>query len=539
MIRRRRQLHQDALSRRDFMRQAACAAVGTQALISTVWDLRLVNAAVTAMPVSPPTDYKALICIFLYGGNDANNLIAPNDPTGYASYAAIRNALALSQGSLLGITGAPPDAYGRTFGLHPSFQNTGTTWQNSTTPIPATNTSKSLIDLMLASKAAVVANVGTLITPTTKTQYRNKTVPLPPQLFSHNDQQVQWQTSVPNAPATTGWAGRCADLLNDAANMDAQVSMSISVGGTNTFEVGKSVNQYAVSSGGSVEQFKVNGNTTVDRIKLLKDLFDPNMQGFNLFQQAFAGSMKRSSDNAAIMADVFDNTKNPAPAVSFPNTTLGNQLKAIARMIAGRDITKHKRQVFFASVGGYDLHGGQLPSHAKLFAELNDALCAFYDATVKMTLADKVTAFTASDFGRTFPSNGDGSDHGWGNHQLVVGGAVQANRIYGAFPKFELDTAAHSATIGRTTPARAAGFLPPASTNTAPRSPNGSACRIRNSTRFFRTCTISRIETWVSSPPCRDESAGEARRRRGRSIRRRSRYTLRDPRRAAARVGVR
>jgi uncharacterized protein (DUF1501 family) len=415
MSRRRRQQQED-VTRRDFLRCAACAAVGTSSLISTVWDLRMVNAAV-GLSRGGFTDYKALVCLFLYGGNDANNLIVPTGAF-YPAYAAARQNLALPDagqtGGVLPIN--PLNGDGRTWGFHPSCQE--------------------LVNLFNTGKLGLVCNTGTLVEPLNgRPDYQNPAKKKPPQLFSHNDQQVQWQTSIPDQQSQTGWGGRCADMIHANANPDATVSMSITVGGTNTFEVGSTINQYAVNSSGTVRTF--NGGGLADnaaRIQLMRDLFGDGLIHPNLFVQAFSGTMKRADDNAQVMGDVFNNTINPPLGTVFPNSSLGNQLRTIARMIKGRTLLSHNRQIFFASVGGYDTHGDQLVAHNNLLNELSEALNAFYNATVELGLSDKITTFTASDFGRTYPSNGGGSDHGWGSHQIVMGDAVIGQKLYGTMP---------------------------------------------------------------------------------------------------------
>ncbi len=401
-------------SRRDFLRCAACAAVGTTSLVSTVWDLRMVNAAVSLQRGGFP-DYKALVCLFLYGGNDANNLIIPTDTTSYNAYLAARQNLAILSGI---VPISPLVTDGRTWGLHPNCGEIAT--------------------LFNSGKIALMGNVGTLVEPLNgKPDYLNPAKKKPPQLFSHNDQQVQWQTSIPDIQSPTGWGGRCADLLHAAANPDATVSMSLTVGGTNVFEVGNIVNQYAVSSSGTVTKFStgVNPTESLARLQVMRDLFGlDGPVSSNLFVQAFSSTMKRADDNAQVMASVFDNAINPQLLTTFPATSLGNQLRTIGRIIKGRNILNHQRQIFFASVGGYDTHGDQLTGHANLLNELSEGLNAFYNATVELGLPDKVTTFTASDFGRTYPSNGSGSDHGWGSHGIVMGDAVIGQKIYGVIP---------------------------------------------------------------------------------------------------------
>ena len=389
-------------SRREFLRCAACAALGTAAITNTIWDLRLVRAATTGAF----SDYKALVCLFLFGGNDANNLIIPSSASDYAAYSAARQALAIPSASLLSIN--PTISDGRTYGLHPSCPG--------------------LQSLFNTGKVAFLCNVGTLVGPVTRATWTNKTAALPPQLFSHNDQQVQWQTSIPDQPPRTGWGGRAADMVY--ANNNSNVSMNISLAGTNIFEVGTVVTPYNVSTTGSVGLT----NLTSSRLQAVKDLIA--LPHDNLFEKSFGEITSTAIANNALLTSALASA--PVIQTVFPNTSLGNQLKMIARLISAHGTLGHSRQIFFASVGGYDTHGNQLTAHANLLTELSGSMKAFYDATVELGLAQSVTTFTASDFGRTLQTNGtgttSGSDHGWGNHQVIMGGAVQGQRLYGTFP---------------------------------------------------------------------------------------------------------
>jgi uncharacterized protein (DUF1501 family) len=377
-----------------------------------------------------PSDYKALVCLFLNGGNDANNLIIPTgtgaatDAAGYLAYAAARTNLALPRTGLLSIT--PKTSDGRTWGLHPSVPE--------------------IQNLFTSGRAAILANTGTLVYPTTKTQYNARSVPLPPQLFSHSDQQVQWQHSVPDKPTSTGWGGRIADLVN-AFNTSDQISMSISIAGKNTFQVGSKVTQYAISTGGATT---LAGNTsslnptTADgiRFRAQKDIFGQPQS--NLFETAFGSA----SGDAIVSSDLLNTVLNASTALTtvFPNTTAGNQLKMAARLIAASPALGLKRQIFFVQLGGWDLHAAQLTNsdptagvHAGLLSQISQAVNAFYNATAELGVTNQVTTFTASDFGRTFRSNGDGSDHGWGSHHFIVGGAVKGGDIYGKLPTLSIN----------------------------------------------------------------------------------------------------
>ncbi len=412
-------------NRRKFL-GACCAAVSATGMLSTLAQLRLMGAVASSDNglVTPPRagalppDYKALVCLFLAGGNDANNMIVPFDTAGYNAYASAagRGALALPQNQLLGLN--PVTGDGRSWALHSSMN----------ADVAGTNTTglKSIFD---AGKMALLGNVGTLVAPTTKAQYNARSVPLPPQLFSHNDQQVEWQSSVPDKPFTTGWGGRLADLTN-AFNGSSTVSMSISLNGQNSFQVGRNVVQFAVNQNGAIA---LSGSSTSAtnaagmRTRAQNDLL-AGANG-NLFETAFAGMTSQSISDSALLSTILSG--NAPFTTGFSNSGLGQQLRTIARLIAAAPQLGLKRQIFFARVGGWDLHDAQLGAHANLFADVSRNVAALYRTTVELGCADQVTTFSASDFGRTYNTNGDGSDHGWGSNHFVVGGAVKGGDIYG------------------------------------------------------------------------------------------------------------
>jgi uncharacterized protein (DUF1501 family) len=401
-------------SRRDFLRHSACAAVGMTSLASTVFDLRRVAAAACG----PAADYKALVCVFLYGGNDANNMVVPRD-NGYTAYAAARGPLALPKASLLSIN--PLQGDGRLWGLHPNLPKLGS--------------------LFNQGRAALVANVGPLVAPVSKVAYDNGTALLPPQLFSHSDQTLHWQTGIPDQAPRTGWGGRIADMV-ECMNGAHDISMSISLDGSNTFQVGNLVTQYQVSSGGTIDldgyelptdSWGTNHPTSVAVRRLLAKSYG------NLLQGGYRTVLQRALDSNALLSAALA-AETPAIATVFPpDSYLSDQLKMVARLIHVRSALGLKRQIFFCAAGGYDTHGDQLTPHADLLGELDGSLGAFYAALTEIGMQDSVTTFTASDFGRTLVPNGDGSDHGWGSHHWVLGGRVVGNRIYGGMPTLAVD----------------------------------------------------------------------------------------------------
>ena len=422
------------LTRRQFIRQAACAALGTSALTAAISDLRFVNAAVAQSAIN---DYKALVCIFLSGGNDSNNLIIPTIPAEYANYADIRTnilAVPLSGAPNVVIPLSPLNSDGHNYGLHPACPELATLFQEN--------------------KLAVLFNTGTLVFPLTRAQFQSGALAKPPQLFSHADQITQWQTSIPDRPPLTGWGGRCADLLA-SVQPNAPISLCVTLTGANTFEVGNIVSQYSVSTSGAISLSGVSGSRLQSLTNIL-GLPYPNLQA-----QAFADVGQHAIQTGGLLNNAIAPTaaagywNTPFPAtVTSPtggtafNSYLASQLKMVARLIeAGNRSAANggfgmKRQIFFCQVGGYDLHSGQtdgpgataVGSHANLLAELSQSLFAFQRAMEQLGLSNNVSTFTASDFGRTFPANGSGSDHGWGSHHLILGGAVNGGRTYGTFP---------------------------------------------------------------------------------------------------------
>ena len=329
---------------------------------------------------------------------------------------------------------SPLNSDGHNYGLHPACPE--------------------LVTLFGEGKLAPLFNVGTLVFPMTSAQYKAGILQKPPQLFSHADQVTQWQTSIPDQPPLTGWGGRCADLLAQPSDL---ISLSVSLAGANTFEVGNIVSQYSVSTSGAIALTGVSGTRQTALTNIL-GLPYPNLQA-----QAYAKVAQHSIQTGALLNNAIATTSaanywtTPFPGTITvptsppPNTFtsgLGSQLKMIARMIEAGNRSAlaggfgMKRQIFFCSVGGYDLHTGQTPgpggttvgAHANLFAEISQCMYAFQRAMEQLGLSNNVTSFTASDFGRTFPSNGQGSDHGWGSHHLIMGGAVNGQRTYGKFP---------------------------------------------------------------------------------------------------------
>jgi uncharacterized protein (DUF1501 family) len=359
----------------------------------------------------PFNDYRALVCLFLFGGNDSFNMLVPRSAAEYNAYAASRQNLGVAQTDLLSIASLNPD--GAQYGVHPSMPG--------------------LQALFEQEHAAFVANVGPLIEPTTKAQYQAKSVSLPPQLFSHNDQQDQWHSLRGRTLSDTGWAGRIADLirLNVAGQ---QLATNVSLAGNSLFQSGDDTVAYTMGSTGPLAFQGFTGLAGEQRRafeRIINATYD------SVYARGFAEVQRRAVE-AADRVTAAIGAAQPL-TTQFPTSPLGQQLQTVARLIAVRGQLAMQRQVFFVSTGGFDSHDDQLVNQPNLLANVSACLAAFYAATVELGVANSVTTFTQSDFGRTLTSNGDGTDHAWGGVQLVVGQAVRGRRIFGRYPSLALN----------------------------------------------------------------------------------------------------
>ena len=396
-------------SRREFLRTAARLSVAGSA-----GPFALNLATIGAAAAQTAGDYRALVCLFMYGANDHNNTVIPFDTANFNTYTAARAGLTRTLADLLPLTPSVPlggSNAGRQFALPKELAPLKTIWD--------------------AGKLAIMANVGPLIVPTTKTQYTNLSVPLPPKLFSHNDQQSVWQASAPEG-AKQGWGGRIGDLM--ASQNVNSIFTCNSVAGSAVFLAGQTTVAYQLSTAGSTPIAGLSGNLFGSSTagSTLRSIITSGSA--NVFTQDLAETTQRSIDaNATLSTALASAPDLPLPA-DLATSNLAAQLRLVARMIASRDALGARRQVFFVSLGGFDTHDDQLTTQPGLHTQLGAALAYFYNATVSLGVANNVTTFTGSDFGRTLTSNGDGSDHGWGSHHFVLGGSVLGQRYYGTFP---------------------------------------------------------------------------------------------------------
>jgi len=405
-------------SRRTFISCASLAAAGNLLGLRPFGALNALAA--------PSNDYKALVCVFLFGGNDANNTLIPFDTTGYGQYSSLRGDLALAQNTLLPLTPAP------NFALHPSLPDIQT--------------------LFNSSNAAFVANVGTLVQPLTRAQYQaGQTAPT--NLFSHPDQQLEWQNAAQSAATPTGWAGRMADVLGASYNQGASIPMITSVAGDTLFCNGNSTSPVSVSPGNLGQASCSEGSECSARQLTAQALLTLD-NGISLVQ-ADDSITTNAYAYAKTLSDAVQSI-TPLQTVFPANNGLASQLKQIAQIIQVRSALNVDRQIFFAGIGNFDTHAGQLALQSSLLAQISPALAAFYNATVELNVASEVTTFTMSDFSRTFqPNSNSGSDHAWGAHHIVIGGAVKGGKIYGAYPTLALGGPDDSGSNGRWVPSTA------------------------------------------------------------------------------------
>lgn len=407
-------------SRRDFIRYSGGTLVSS-AMLATLPPWHQALAATTS---ASTTGYKALVCLWLIGGNDGFNWIVPLSDTAYQVYAANRRALALPQtgtGAIIPLNGpgSTPavDSAGNQYGIHPGCPELAT--------------------LFNSGNAAVLANVGPMVSPVTQAQIANGSVTLPPQLMSHVDQTNAWATSIPNSPNRVGWAGRVADLYA-AQGYTEQVALNINIGGPTYMQQGAETNMYVLGTGGAPvldetanTNYRGGARAAAGEALLMQATTDPN-----LLVQEFAAVQNRAASKVGIVNNALSSA--PALATTFPayddDSALGSQLNMVAQVINAQSQIGDARQIFFVTLNGFDTHNAELPTHATLMPIISKNMSTFFTAMKAIGQQNNVTMFTGTEFGRTISTNGGGADHAWGNHHVIVGGAVQGGQFYGTFP---------------------------------------------------------------------------------------------------------
>jgi uncharacterized protein (DUF1501 family) len=413
-------------------RRAFLRNVGAMSAFGLASRLDLVNFIAEAGAQGAP-DYKALVCVFMFGGNDGNNTVVPIDAAGYGQYAAARPAssgINLPQASLLPIQ---PVNAGTPYGLHPALPELQT--------------------LFTQKKMAILANVGTLLQPTTQSQYNAGVRPL--SLYSHADQQSQWQSAISSTAAGTGWGGRLADRVAPL-NASSGFPVVTSLDGTVLFTTGTTTVPLTIPATGSFALSGYSGSAAANaRLGAVQQLL--TQASANTFVSGANAIGSQALQLSTIVNPILASTNSTvAPIFASQKTNTADQLYQVAKMIEARAATGARRQIFFVQLGSFDTHGDQINRQQNLFAELSPALKAFYDATVALGVSAQVTTFTLSDFGRTFqPASGGGTDHAWGNHHFIIGDSVNGGSMYGQYPQLILGGPSDAEAEGRWLPTTA------------------------------------------------------------------------------------
>ena len=391
------------LSRREFLRATGAGVVAASPVVGLTQ---------MATPTGSFSDYRALVCVFLFGGNDSFNMLVPRSDAEYNVYSRSRQNLAIDRAALLPISPLIQD--GAHYGLHPNM-----------------GAIQTLFD---SARVAFVTNVGPLIEPTTKEQYENGSVALPPRLFSHNDQQAQWQSLRGREPGKTGWAGRVGDLLRRHVS-DQQLATNVSLAGNQLFQAADETVAYTMGRNGPIP---FQGMGDAQRAQQRRAVFQRILgaEYDTMYERAYRDIQQRAVETVDRVSAALENAQPLSTAM--PSSRLGQQLSTVARLIGVREQLNMQRQIFFVSTGGFDSHDDQLVSQPPLLGDVSESIAAFHRATVELGVAGSVTTFTQSDFGRTLTSNGDGTDHGWGGVQFVVGDAVRGRELYGRYPRLEI-----------------------------------------------------------------------------------------------------
>ncbi|MCF6171395.1 MAG: DUF1501 domain-containing protein [Bacteroidales bacterium] len=405
--------NRNIISRRKFIGQSGLGLLGASALLSTVSPLRALSAAAMNPGKSGRAPYKAMVCLLLSGGNDSFNMLIPRGNAEYNEYAITRSNLAIPQNEIVPVS--PLTSDGKTYGLHPGMPE--------------------MAQLFNDGKLSFISNLGTMVRPTTKEEVLNGTAELPLGLFSHADQIQQWQSGRTDERSAIGWGGRIADLMH-TVNTNQNISMNISLSGSNVFENGENIIEFVIDRYGGSGIWGYGGDWTYDQVRTgaINAMLDRPYA--DMYRKTYINTIKKSNDanlefNQAIEAVPDFNT-------AFSDTDLSQSFLMIAKTIAARETLGFERQIFFINYGSWDHHDGLIENQAVMLPEVSKALSEFSSAMEEIGTNNEVTTFSMSDFSRTLTSNGNGTDHAWGGNALVMGGAVNGQEMFGAYPSLQL-----------------------------------------------------------------------------------------------------
>lgn len=407
-------------NRRSFIKQSACAALGSTSLLSSLVNLSAANAASMAnSTVAMGDDYKALVCILLGGGNDAFNMLVPNSFSEYNVYKNSRSNLAIPRHELLPLDVINSD--GRTFGVHPSMPE--------------------IQQLFNDEKLAFISNIGTLVEPIQdKFQIRNQSKRVPLGLLSHADQQMHWQTAFPSGRAARGWGGKVADLISDM-NEDQRVSMNISLSGSNAFQTGNKTVEFSIDAqngSSGIYGYRENGLFNEARSKAIDNMLDQTYD--DVFKKTYINTIRNAKDAHELFSKELENIGSFEDAGGYDEWRFAESLHMVAKVIKARQGLGARRQTFFINFDGWDHHDEVIQTQAQMLKVLSKGMNSFQKMIESLGIEEEVTSFVISDFARTLSSNGNGTDHGWGTNVFAMGGAIKGGRIYGDYPSLELNS---------------------------------------------------------------------------------------------------